>query len=68
MKSTLDSTLFGEQMSLNSNLESRLNLLFATMERRKAAIRRENENRKLSRRRYWWQDEPQTECPQPPKP
>ncbi len=44
-----------------NDLETKLAHLFATMEARKAAIRRENENRKLSRRRYWWQDEPQTE-------
>jgi hypothetical protein len=41
-------------------LETKLTLLFSTMEARKAAIRREREDRKLSRRRYWWQ-EPQTE-------
>lgn len=40
-----------------NDLESRLTHLFSTMEARKAAIRRENENRKLSRRRYWWQDQ-----------
>jgi len=51
-----------------SDLESRLTLLFSTMEARKASIRRETENRKLSRRRYWWQETEQTECPQPPKP
>lgn len=45
----------------DSNLETKLTHLFATMEARKASIRREAENRKLSRRRYWWQDEPQTE-------
>ena len=38
----------------------RLTLLFSTMEARKAAIRREREDRKLSRRRYWWQDEQET--------
>lgn len=48
-------------MSLNSDLESRLAHLFSTMEARKAAIRRENENRKLSRRRYWWQEQPNNE-------
>lgn len=54
-------------MSHHANLlESRLTLLFSTMEARKAAIRRETENRKLSRRRYWWQDEPQTEQNQTP--
>lgn len=51
----------------NSTLETKLTHLFSTMEARKAAIRRENENRKLSRRRYWWQ-EPQTECPPLPNP
>lgn len=45
-----------------ADLESRLSLLFSTMEARKAAIRREREDSKLSRRRYWWRDEPQTEC------
>lgn len=54
-------------MSDRLTLESRLALLFATMEARKASIRREAENRKLSRHRYWWQDQ-QTECPPPPKP
>ena len=49
-------------------LNAKLTHLFATMEARKAAIRREKEDLKLSRRRYWWQDEPQTECPPPPKP
>lgn len=53
---------------MSNILETKLTHLFATMERRKASIRRETENRKLSRRRYWWQDEPQKECPQPPKP
>lgn len=54
-------------MSHHANsLESRLTLLVSTMEARKAAIRRETENRKLSRRRYWWQDEPQTEQNQTP--
>jgi hypothetical protein len=48
-----------------ADLESRLTLLFSTMEARKAAIRREREDRKLSRRRYWWQ-EPQTERNQTP--
>lgn len=47
-------------MNQTPDLESRLAHLFATMEARKAAIRRERENAKLSRRRYWWQ-EPQTE-------
>lgn len=42
-------------------LETKLALLFATMEARKSSIRRETENRKLSRRRYWWQDQ-ETEC------
>ena len=50
------------------DLETKLTLLFATMEARKAAMRREVEDRKLSSRRYWWQDEPQTECSQPLKP
>lgn len=49
-----------------SDLETKLAHLFATMEARKASIRREAENRKLSRRRYWWQDEPQTEQTQTP--
>lgn len=44
---------------MNTDLETKLTHLFATMETRKASIRREAENRKLSRRRYWWQ-EPQT--------
>jgi hypothetical protein len=44
---------------MNPELEAKLERLFATMEARKAAIRRERENAKLSRRRYWWQ-EPQT--------
>lgn len=48
-------------------LNQRLTLLFATMEARKASIRREREDAKLSRRRYWWQ-EPQTECPPLPNP
>jgi len=48
-----------------SDLETKLALLFSTMEARKAAIRREAEDHKLSRRRYWWQE---TECPPPPKP
>ena len=45
----------------NPDLETKLAHVFALMEARKASIRRETENRKLSRRRYWWQDEPQTE-------
>lgn len=44
----------------NPTLETKLAHLFASMEARKAEIRREREDRKLSRRRYWWQ-EPQTE-------
>lgn len=40
------------------DLESRLALLFSTMEARKAAIRREREDAKLSRRRYWRQEQP----------
>lgn len=44
-----------------ADLESRLTLLFSTMEARKAAIRREREDRKLSAARYWWQDEQETQ-------
>lgn len=44
---------------MNPDLEAKLSRLFAAMEARKAAIRREREDQKLSRRRYWWQ-EPQT--------
>ncbi len=44
----------------NPTLETKLAHLFAAMEARKAEIRREREDQKLSRRRYWWQ-EPQTE-------
>ena len=44
---------------MNPDLEAKLERLFATMEARKAEIRREREDQKLSRRRYWWQ-EPQT--------
>lgn len=46
---------------MNPELETKLERLFATMEARKAEIRRKREDQKLSRRRYWWQDEPQTE-------
>ena len=46
---------------MNPDLEAKLERLFAAMEARKAAIRREREDQKLSRRRYWWQDEPQAE-------
>ena len=46
---------------MNPDLESRLTLLFAAMEARKAAIRREGEDAKLSRRRYWWQEQPNNE-------
>jgi len=45
---------------MNPELEAKLSRLFAAMEARKAEIRREREDQKLSRRRYWWQ-EPQTE-------
>jgi len=55
-------------MNQTPDLETRLTLLFSTMEARKASIRREAENAKLSRRRYWWQDEPQTECQTNKKP
>lgn len=48
------------------DLENKLALLFATMEARKASIRRETEDRKLSRRRYWWQETEQTEQTQTP--
>ena len=51
----------------NPDLESRLAHLFALMEARKATIRREAENRKLSRRRYWWQEQ-ETECQPNKKP
>ena len=44
---------------MNPELEAKLSRLFAAMEARKAAIRREREDQKLSRHRYWWQ-EPQT--------
>lgn len=44
---------------MNLDLEAKLERLFAAMEARKAAIRREAEDQKLSRHRYWWQ-EPQT--------
>lgn len=46
---------------MDPDLEAKLSRLFASMEARKAEIRREREDQKLSRRRYWWQDEPQTE-------
>jgi hypothetical protein len=45
---------------MNPELEAKLERLFAAMEAKQAAIRREREDQKLSRRRYWWQ-EPQTE-------
>lgn len=45
---------------MNPELETKLERLFAAMEAKQAAIRREREDQKLSRRRYWWQ-EPQTE-------
>ena len=48
------------------NLETKLAHVFALMEAREAAIRREAENRKLSRRRYWWQETEQTEQTQTP--
>ena len=41
----------------DSNPETKLAHLFATMEARKASIRRETEDAKLSRRRYWWQEQ-----------
>lgn len=47
-------------------LNAKLALLFSTMEARKASIRREAEDRKLSRRRYWWQETEQTEQIQTP--
>lgn len=53
--------------ALKPNLESRLSLLFATMEASKAAIRREREDAKLSRCRYWWQEQ-ETECQPNKKP
>lgn len=43
-------------MQSATDLESRLSLLFSTMEARKASIRREEEDRKLARHRYWWQE------------
>jgi len=45
---------------MNPELEAKLSRLFAAMEAKQAAIRREREDQKLSRHRYWWQ-EPQTE-------
>ena len=45
---------------MNPELETKLERLFAAMEARKAAIRREREDQKLSRCRYWWQEQ-QTE-------
>ena len=39
------------------DLESKLAHVFALMEARKASIRRETEEAKLSRRRYWWQEQ-----------
>lgn len=53
-------------MQAAPDLETKLAHVFALMETRKAAIRREKEDLKLSRRRYWWQDEPQTEQTQTP--
>lgn len=41
---------------VDSNLETKLAHVFALMEARKSSIRREAEDRKLSRRRYWWQE------------
>lgn len=48
-------------------LETKLAHLFALMEDRKSSIRRETENRKLSRLRYWWQEQ-ETECQPNKKP
>lgn len=42
---------------MNPELETKLSRLFAAMEARKAAIRREREDQKLSRHRYWWQEQ-----------
>ena len=56
------------ETTMDHALETKLTHLFSTIEARKASIRREAEDRKLSRRRYWWQNEPQTECPPHPKP
>ena len=44
---------------MNPDLEAKLSRLFAAMEAKQAAIKREREDQKLSRHRYWWQ-EPQT--------
>lgn len=51
-----------------SDLETKLAHIFALMEARKASIRREREDRKLARRRFWWQETEQTECPPTSKP
>jgi len=48
---------------MNPELEAKLERLFATMEAKKAAIRREREDQKLSRRRYWWQEQQTNETP-----
>ncbi len=58
-------------MSDRLAIESRLSLLFSTMEARKASLRREREDAKLSRRRYWWQEQQtnktnKTLCPDNP--
>ena len=52
-------------------LETKLAHVFALMEARKASMRLENEDRKLSRRRCWWQEQEtnktnKTLCPDNP--
>lgn len=44
---------------MNPELETKLERFFDAMEAKQAEIRREAEDQKLSRHRYWWQ-EPQT--------
>jgi hypothetical protein len=45
---------------MNTELEAKLSRLFATMEAKQAEIRRKREDQKLSRHRFWWQEQ-QTE-------
>lgn len=53
--------MHGTFSPMDEALESRLALLFATMEAVKATQREQNEAKKLKSRHFWWQYEPQNE-------
>lgn len=50
---------------MQDDLETKLTRLFAAMEAKQAEIRRKREDQKLSRHRYWWQEQQTNELEKP---